>query len=498
MAQKNLLREIRKNSGVLTVGDNFGNIGDAFPETEIKCRIRGCNNKIHLSGRESMNVAAGSMRSDRMCDECFAKLQTLEDKEMPCSKPGCKGTWIWNRFQQLEASAGGRTPKPHGFCKDCLEEMKNVQDRQIPCRIRGCKNTWTLTAREQLQLGDGHVPSRMCDECYHLLNTLQDQVLTCKIPGCNHTISWNRFQQLEYIRSGKSPDAVPSRMCDSCYALSKKLHNIEVPCRIRGCKNTWLFTVNEQMSQILAGKVKHAEEAAADEAAKEPAAVAEVAEATPVAEGTMPAPEVTPAENAPMAQTAETAAPKASDVPEAIPPSRMCSECYAFFSKAVDREEPCRNHSCKNTWTYTRSMQLAQKHYAQGRTPVRYCDECLKKLKELTEKQMPCSQKGCDGTWTYTPEEQLRDLSAGRESKTRRCKKCTDFLKSHPAVEIKCEKCGATVEISSSQQLECELGVSTMPTQCADCNKKMLSELLLQGPPEQTSSCVTDSGSSEA
>jgi hypothetical protein len=364
--------------------------------------------------------------------------------------------------------------------------MKNVKDRQIPCRIRNCKNTWTLTAREQQLLGDSPVPDRMCDECYALLNTLQDKELVCKIRGCGHTIPWNRFQQLEHIRAGKSAEATPSRMCPSCFALSRKLENREVPCRIRGCKHTWTFTVNEQIEQILAGKVKKEDSPAAKEASGADAVEAAVPDAgtavPPVVPEETPQPEaVVQAESVRRDAAGEKEHPKTSaakPVPEAIPPSRMCRECYDFFRNAVDTEEPCRNRNCKNTWTYTRSMQLTQRQYAQGRVPVRYCDECTQKLKSLEDKQMPCSQKGCDGTWLYSRDEQLKDGSAGREPKPRRCRKCNDFLSSHSAVVVTCEECGKPVEVSSAQQLEIELGESTMPTRCADCNRKMLQEIL--------------------
>ena len=217
------------------VNDNFGNIGDSFPEKDVKCRVRGCNNLIHISSQEVMRDAVrGKARPARMCDECIAKFNELEDKEMPCSKPGCTGTWIWNRYQQLEAIRMGRTNfTPRGFCQACHEEMKEAQDIQIPCRIKGCKNTWTLTARDQLELGEKAIPRKLCDECFHLLNTLADKELKCRVSGCDHTWTWTRFQQLEHIRAGKSLDNPPSRMCQHCFDIFKGLTSQEQPCRIR-------------------------------------------------------------------------------------------------------------------------------------------------------------------------------------------------------------------------------------------------------------------------
>ena len=154
------------------------------------------------------------------------------------------------------------------------------------------------------------------------------------------------------------------------------------------------------------------------------------------------------------------------------PPSRMCPECFAFFNSAKDIELPCRNKACQNTWTYTRSMQLTHKQFGHTQQPPpHYCIECAKILAGLEDKQMPCSQPGCDGTWLYTRDEQLRNQTAGREPKPHRCRRCQDFLKQHPSMQVLCEKCGKSIDVSSLQQLECELGVSTMPKLCADCTR---------------------------
>ncbi|MBR4675107.1 MAG: hypothetical protein IKP00_11635 [Victivallales bacterium] len=407
------------------MSDNFGNIGDSFPEKDVKCRVRGCKNIVHISAKEVMRDAVnGKARPARMCDECVALFNELSDKEMPCSKPGCTGTWIWNRYQQLEAMRSGRTGDPHGFCDACREEMKSASEKQIPCRLKGCKNTWTLTAREQMELGGKPIPRKLCDECFHLLNTLTDKEVKCRVKGCENTWVWNRFMQLEHIKSGKSLDNPPNHMCDSCFNIFNGLKPIEQPCRIRGCKNTWVYSTYEQLEQIVKAK-NEAREKGEDPATVEPPP----------------------------------------------PPSRMCRECYTFFSEATDIQRPCRNKLCKNTWTYTRSMQLAHKQFGHGQPPSHYCDACAKLLETLQDKEMPCRQTGCDGTWLYIKDEQLRDLTAGREPKPHYCRRCQDFLKNHPSIDVACEKCGRSIEVSNIQQLECELGISTMPKLCADCTR---------------------------
>ena len=88
------------------MNDAFGNIGESFPEKDVKCRVRGCKNIAHISQDQVMRDLMRGRTRDlnlRMCDECLALYNTMEDKEMPCSTPGCEGKWTWTRFSQLEA-----------------------------------------------------------------------------------------------------------------------------------------------------------------------------------------------------------------------------------------------------------------------------------------------------------------------------------------------------------------------------------------------------------
>lgn len=384
------------------------------------------------------DMAHGKSHSARMCEECFATLNTLNDIELPCSKPGCDGTWIWNRYQQLEAMhSKNPEAKPRGFCQKCLDEMKNVKPRQIPCRLKGCSNTWTLTAREQLELGDKPVPHKLCDECFEILKGLEDRELKCRVNGCSHTFVWNRFQQLEHIRAGKSLDNPPQRMCESCFEKFRGLKPMDVKCRIRGCENTWVFSPYEQLEQIL--KNENNGENGEDK-------------------GTAPE-----------------------------PPGRMCKDCFNFFNGAVEQQIPCKNKNCGNTWTFTKSMQLSFHINGHGKHPMRYCDECQKKLEAMADREMPCMMQGCDGTWTYGKEEQLRDETGGHQPQKKRCRRCSDFLAEHPTIEVPCEKCGKPIQVKNLQQLECELGTSTMPTLCADCVRE---KLLLEVPADNSSSVI--------
>ncbi len=418
--------------GRLMMSDRFGNLGDLFPDKEEKCRVRGCNNRVHIPSESLMkDISHGRKPQARMCDECLALYNTLEDKEIPCDRPGCEGKWTWTRFQQLEHIRSGKSPDnpPRRMCDSCFEASKDLKPIEHKCRIKNCNNTWTLSAREQLALGDKPAPHKMCDECFKLLNTLSDKELPCRVNGCDHTYTWTRFQQLEHIRSGKSLDNPPRRMCDSCFEIFKDLKPIEQKCRVKGCDKTWTYTTYDQLESIVKARKAAAESGQGDNPA---------------------------------------------EVPVPPPPSRMCKECFDFFNQATDEQMPCKNKFCKNTWTYTRSMKLAHKHFEHPYHPSKYCEECAKKLETLEDKQLPCKQEGCSGTWTYGKEDQLKDLTAGRSPQPRFCHECNEFMREHPAYQADCEKCGKKIDVTSLLQLRVKLGVSKLPTLCADCARDSL------------------------
>ena len=404
----------------------FGSLGDFFPDTEQPCRIKGCKNKVHISGERSMySKADGRERPDRlMCDECFALFQTLQDQEVACSTPGCDGKWTWNRFQQLEAHARGKDHEPpHGFCDKCRAAMKQKDEPQVPCRVKGCKNTWTWTRRMQQESKSTKPPYRFCDECFHTLQTLADRELPCRIKGCGAKVVWSKLQQLEWLKTGKSLEKPPARMCPDCLKKFAELKPIEQPCRMKGCKNTWTYSPYDQL---------------------------EVLKNTP--EGKEP-----------------------------VPPQRMCRSCLEFFNHAKDQEQPCANRGCDGKWLWTRAMQLGAHLHGHDDAPHHLCTTCQEKLKTMQPKQMPCCETGCDGTWTYEPAEQLKDELLKRNPPRRHCAKCQEFIKTHEPQTLQCEKCSNEFKWSVQEQLMTELGTFQKPRFCANCNSD---ELATMPPPQ--------------
>jgi len=399
---------------------SLGSLGELFPDTDLRCRIRGCNNVWRFSGEDALRqVADGrSGRPERMCDECFRLFQSLQDQPIACSREGCTNTWIWNRFQQLEAARQGRHgPPANALCRDCQQKLREVGDLEVPCRMKGCTRTWTWYARERVQGDPDKPPRRLCAECFNALRDLQDIEVPCRLRGCTHTWTWNRFQQLEHIAGGKPLDRPPRRMCESCFKAFQELKDEVRPCKAKECHGTWTYTAYEQLEQRLA-------------------------------------------------HGAETPPP----VPE-----RLCAECYEFVRTAVDREVACRNRGCSNTWTYTRMMQLRMKLKGLHRPPGRTCDACQEKLKALPEREVKCVVPGCSRTWTYSASDQLRDQLNGRiEPPGRRCRECEAFLAEHQSVALACEHCHKPVQWSGYEQLLCELGTFKKPTKCPDCTEQAM------------------------
>ena len=409
------------------MNDGFGNLGELFPVSEVKCRIKGCKNLLQISGAQTMhNIAQGhNAKPEQMCEECYSLFLKLADIEVPCAKPGCNGVWTWNRFQQLESRVQGYdgTP-PKRFCSKCYSAMQEIEEIERPCRIRGCKNTWVWTRRMQAEANGAAPPARLCEECFQTLRSLHDQELPCRIRGCQNKVQWNRYQQLEYLRSGKKLSHPPARMCDSCRDKLRGLEPREEPCKIQGCEGKWVYSPYEQLEELLR---------------------------TP--EGQEPA-----------------------------TPSKMCAECYSFFTSAKDLSLACKNRGCENKWLWTRSMQLGYRlRNKSGRPPSRMCEQCSARLKELSDLEMPCQEKGCTRTWKYSAEEQLRDQLLNRRPPQRRCQSCQDFLSANAPQEIACQRCGQIFSWSTQEQLQHALGTFDKPGLCANCNSQVLAEIR---PPE--------------
>lgn len=416
------------SQGNRSLSQGLGSLGDFFPNKEIRCRVRGCDNSWHMAADDLLRqlTSQDPELPERMCESCYETYNTLSAQDVPCSRAGCTHTWHWTRYQQLEARVAGHTTPPRRFCAECSHEMAAIADRQMPCRARGCSKTWVWTRQQQMTWDGDRPPTRLCPDCFDKLRSLQDRQEPCKARGCKNTWSWPAFQQLEYHLAGGDLDKPPRRLCHTCFEALQTLHDLELPCKVKECQRTWRFTTFAQLEHRLAAG----------------------GEATPP------------------------------------PPERMCPECFRFFQQAQDVARPCRNRRCPNTWTYTRGWQL--KDWLKGRTapPQLMCAACTEKLAQLHERPMPCSVPGCQETWPYTPMDQLHDaLAGGREPRPRRCRACDEFLTSHRAETLTCPECGQLIRWSGFEQLLCARGTFVKPTRCSDCAAKDLPTQPPKAPP---------------
>ncbi|OGV71412.1 MAG: hypothetical protein A3K18_22725 [Lentisphaerae bacterium RIFOXYA12_64_32] len=402
----------------------FAVLGDVFPNKDIGCRIRGCNNVWHFSGEQALqNIVEGkSPRPDRMCDACFEKFRSLQDVEAPCATPECKGTWTWNRIMQLEAQMRGHTTPPHGLCNDCRRRLAETADMHVPCRMKGCTGTWTWPAREQVLHPGQKPPARLCDQCYDRLQSLSDRDVPCRVNGCTRTWRWNRFQQLEHLITGGSLEPAPRRMCDACFVEFGKLQDVEVPCPVKNCTRKWTFSRYAQLEH------------------------------------------------------------KAATGSNAPPQDRMCEPCFRFQRRAQDWKVPCLNRGCPNTWPYTRDMQHQDWLAGIAKPEPRLCTECADKLAKTPDRAVPCEVRGCTNTWTYAAADQVRDACLGKpDTPSRRCASCEEFLATRETLELPCQHCEKPIRWSAFEQLLCSLGTFVKPARCTACT----GQVLAMGKPEQ-------------
>jgi hypothetical protein len=113
-------------------------------------------------------------------------------------------------------------------------------------------------------------------------------------------------------------------------------------------------------------------------------------------------------------------------------PRRMCDACREFCRTHPDREVPCGQPGCTNTWTFKTGAQLQDFVAGRSRQPMRPCPECSRALAEDSkiparndpEQVMPCVVIGCAGTWIYRLGTRLEPANEGSLPLSRMCAAC--------------------------------------------------------------------------
>jgi lysophospholipase L1-like esterase len=203
-------------------------------------------------------------------------------------------------------------------------------------------------------------------------------------------------------------------MCEECFRLFHDLRDQEIACSTEGCGRTWKFTTYAQLEHLLTN---------------------------------------------------------GADAPV---PTRLCGKCFGFMQHAHDRQMPCLNRGCPNTWSYTREMQLQDRIHDRVPEPRR-CAMCEQRIAETQDREIPCSVAGCTNAWNYSAEEQVRDACNGRTTPPeKRCRACEEFLASHEAQSVPCPHCGRQIAWSAYEQLLCERGTFVRPSMCVDCAEQQM------------------------
>lgn len=221
------------------------------------CRIKGCKNTWTWTKRMQMESKDGKPPR-RLCDECFHTLNSLQDRELPCRIKGCTGKISWSRYQQLEWLKSGKKLEnpPAWMCNDCHEKSRQMQPVEQPCRMNGCKKTWSYSVYEQLEAiksapegKEPEAPKKMCKDCFDFYSRAKDKECECGNRGCTNKWTWSRAMQLGAHLHGH--DQEPRRMCAQCQAKLAELQPVEQPCVEPSCKGTWTYTPEAQLKDAL-------------------------------------------------------------------------------------------------------------------------------------------------------------------------------------------------------------------------------------------------------
>ncbi len=149
---------------------------------ESVCQVHGCTQEVTLSVSAQLAAWAALGTDDpaveprpprRMCRACRDFCRTHPDREVPCVRAGCSGTWTFKSGAQLHARLDGKRQDPARPCARCLAmeaEEGSVADagtQTMPCVTPGCAGTWAWAPGTRLRPAtEGDRPTdRMCPAC---------------------------------------------------------------------------------------------------------------------------------------------------------------------------------------------------------------------------------------------------------------------------------------------------------------------------------------------
>lgn len=342
----------------------------------------------------------------------------VKEKLMPCKVPGCTNTWVLPKEELLKLATGKTAKEPRRMCDACFERYREFTDREISCSAPGCGNSVTVSAYQQLvdeRRGRkrGSRDEYLCEECQKKAASLAAIEVPCRVKGCPNTWKLTGRQQV-FLKEGQPP---PKRFCDACARKMAEAQAETFPCRASGCQNTWTLTPFQRV-ELKGHKIPQRFCESCHEKMKDLQPV----EAPCRVRGCGKTWTWTPAMQV--------------ESGESGPPKRMCSECFQRYQVLNDRDVRCRVKGCPHTWVFTR---LSQMEHKGQKDPRRMCPACNERYMATEDKQVPCKIKGCGNTWTWSREAQFR--SGGTEPPARMCDACAEKLEDR---QVPCSIAGCT------------------------------------------------------
>jgi hypothetical protein len=88
----------------------------------------------------------------------------------------------------------------------------------------------------------------MCETCAAYAAQVADREIECSKEGCEGKWVWSRFAQVEaWLRASDQEPKLPRGLCGDCRKEVDDQEDRLVPCRVRGCAETWLWPARQQI-----------------------------------------------------------------------------------------------------------------------------------------------------------------------------------------------------------------------------------------------------------
>lgn len=402
--------------GPLTTG-----LFSGLQDKRLPCKIKGCKETFLWTAQDQLRNF-GKPPPSRMCEMHAAQYYDLKDMELPCRNAECKETWIWKRGAQLHAlqrqNGEGELKPPSRLCETCFNKERNLKDQEVECRTQGCERTWVWTRDAQIrhrawlrrELAKAQKEEKDFKERKQAEKEAKSaEVATVEIPkegsetpvvadaapaeavaaapeeakaqdaaveakGEETTAKESGKQRKRRKKPRRLQEGPPERHCKCCADRFAKLTPVDLPCKVHGCNETWVW---DRVSQLKAW----------------------------VALGT-------------------------DDVEAPVKiAKRMCTRCRDFCKKTKERDVPCAKEGCNETWRFKVGAQLQHVLGTGGiEDPRRLCETCIqeqyKKNQNAEGEMMPCAKPGCDGTWFYYKGMELAPDDGSEIPPDRLCNAC--------------------------------------------------------------------------